>query len=132
MASPEQLYPLSSQDGTPIPIDAIRPITSWWIAVVTDGPTALPVSLADELYVIYSTVPAFLSFTGEITAGPVPDDTVIDDTVFLPAHTQMTIVAKAGTGSAISMGEGNGSGRIYATKVERWSGLGTVKQASFR
>lgn len=130
--SPLQLYPLSSQSGQSIPLDAIKPILTWVEDLVNNAVTILPETAADTIWVLYCTQPALVSLSANTLTAPAGDGDEFTECVFIPAHTQMTLVSKGGIGKAVSMGTGSGAGRLFATQVERWSGLGTLKQSSFR
>lgn len=123
MVAPE-LYPFSTQDGQAIPVEIIKPTKLiWWsliknVAKIVTIPagmnTAYALSSGDCLFRVGT--PNFTSNT---------QDTVMDNTMFIPANTIITVALIPGAASFWPLISGN----IYLSAIQQWASLSQSLQS---
>jgi len=113
------LYPFSTVDGVPIPLDIIRPLGVLRISIpINTGSDLLALGVVTPILVLRSTVNCFVRFG---TIATIPSTTMIGDSVYIPANE--TLVVAPGLTDISVIGE-NLVGVLDVQLLEQWAGLG--------
>lgn len=117
MTAPDQLYPLSTQDGKAIPLDVARPLGLFPVAF-TDGVVS-DFTLPDEYNIVsvYATAACILRIGSTIAA--VANETEIADAIYIAADTHYDIIITSGACAVWGLG----AGTIYITSLQQWGAL---------
>jgi hypothetical protein len=116
-----QLYPLGTEAGAPIPLEIIWPVATVTASIPASGQSTLGIPVGTDLAAFYSTIDAYVDFTGVSTF---PIAGVVADSLFLPAGTLITAaVPVQGISSVVPMSPGE-AGKIVVQVIERWVSVG--------
>ena len=137
-AVPKQLYPLSTQDGSAIPHDVIRP--SWYAQCVSiaEGFGSITLPNTEDIITAYATDDMTLSWAGGYMGVPIVDAQIYLNTLFLPAHTQVSFVPPDTTMYYIRvkpwglLPQPTGQCMLYLQGSQRWASLSLPRQAVSR
>lgn len=127
MASTTQRYPLSTPEGSAIPLEIMKPhsfMQKSFGAVVT---AAQNVPDGVEIMSITVTENCLIRF-GAAAVAPV-DGVNYPDTVLIEADARVCIAPKAATFTLIGL---TSSGTAYVQFIEKWAGLALTKQLTGR
>ena len=124
MSSTTQRYPLSSPDGTPIPLEIMKPhsfIQKSFLSNVASSVVNVPTDV--EIMSITVTEDCILKFNG--TASLPVDGVSIADAVLVEKYTRICIAPKAATFTLIGM---SARGIANIQFIEKWAGLAVQAQ----
>lgn len=113
-------YPLSTPDGTAIPLDLIKPMGILRLPFITASYNAQTIAATyqDKLFTAYATEDCYLSFAASPAA--VVDDVVTTDTLFVPAGVMLAFT----TNSLYLAAQGvSVNGIVHIEIVDVWAGL---------
>ncbi len=127
MADLRDSYPFATASGDAIPNDVIRPKECYVVALSTSASTEFSLNASYKVVVLHSDVDCFIRFGG--TAAIPSGSTPVNDSVFLPKNTLMTVAPAAMSISAITSA---GTGSLRVTIVASWAGLGLEIQTRSR
>ena len=115
------LYPLSTQDGVPIPLDIIRPYGTMRLSIPTGtGLSLVALGVTVPILILRSTVDCFIRFG---TVASVPVGSVLLNSLFLPSNETIVVAPSLTSISVIEDGV-LGTGKLTIQLVEQWAGLG--------
>lgn len=124
MASTTQRYPLSSPDGTPIPLEIMKPHSFLQKSFLTaSASSAVTVPTDVEILSITTTEDCILKFGG--TATLPTDNVAIADAVLVEKYTRICIAPKAATFTLRGL---TADGVANIQFVEKWAGLAVQTQ----
>ena len=115
------LYPLSTQDGVPIPLDIIRPYGTMRLSIPSGTGLALvALTVVVPILVLRSTVDCFIRFG---TVATIPVSSMLLDSLFLPAN-ETIVVAPGLTDISVIEDGVLGTGKLTIQFLDQWAGLG--------
>jgi hypothetical protein len=117
-------YPLSTQDGKAIPLDIIKPLGVLSQAFGPGVATDFDIPEDYEIGIVFATEDCFVSIVGDNLAA-LMDNTIYENTVFVPARTAITIVL---TDGVCYVRGTEASGSIYMQFIEKWAAFGLETQ----
>lgn len=124
MSSTTQRYPLSSPDGTPIPLEIMKPHSFIQKSYLTaSASTSIAVPTDVEIMSITVTEDCILKFNG--TAILPTDGVAIADAVLVEKYTRICIAPKAATFTLIGL---SADGVANIQFIEKWAGLAVQTQ----
>jgi hypothetical protein len=113
------LYPLSTQDGNPIPLDIIRPLGVIRLSIpIGTGSSLVALGIPVPILVLRSTVDCFIRFG---TVASIPSFPMLPDTCYLPAN-ETIVISPALTD--ISVIGDILAGVLTIQFIDQWAGLG--------
>lgn len=118
-------YPLSTPDGTAIPLDIIKPLALGKIVFVAGGYTScdIPAAYAGKLLVAYSSVECYIS---EDAVPVVPTvNAFTAKMIYIPAGVLIVFVAGAAKIAAIGVAA---AGTLHIQVADTWAGLALKAQ----
>ena len=118
MADLDGRYPIATADGVAIPNDTIRPRGLYRINVSTSATAELTLAGSYKTIVLFSDVDCIIKFGG--TASVAATGVLLDDALFLPKETIMTVSPQQMKISAITV---TGTGVLAVTLLDIWAGL---------
>lgn len=124
MSSTTQRYPLSSPDGTPIPLEIMKPhsfLQKVFNATTASADVNIPTDV--EIMSITVTEDCIIKFGGSATI-PV-DNVALTDTILVEKYTRVCVAPKAATCTLIGL---TLSGVANIQFVEKWAGLAVQTQ----
>ena len=127
MASTTQRYPLSSPEGTPIPLAIIKPSGFIKKTFTTTVSGSITIPSAVEIISFLSTANCLISFGGTATA---PSDGV-NQVNILHVVKGMRVTAAPTATTFTVIGE-TSSGILYCQLIDKWAGLALQTQYSRR
>ena len=118
------LYPFSTKDAQPIPLDIIRPVSVARVAFV-DGVSTAALDLADSepVVILKTTAPCLIGFG--VDPAVLADNTLTAGIMALGMD-EVVVVAPISPILKV-MGDG-GAGSLTITKIAKWSGIGLEAQ----
>lgn len=128
MSAVDQLYPFSTEDGTPIPLDIVQPQRCTVVDIATGAHSAFVLSDSQRLAYVVATVDCFLDFTG-IASYPF---SASDSALFLPANTVLTIHVPGVISPRVIPLPASVSGKLMITGIRKWAGIGLARQLQQR
>jgi len=129
MADAVKRYPLSTADGSYIPLDAIRPVSAVKTAFTTSGASsAITIPDTVEMLVILSDENCWAKFAASASVAAIPaDNTIVSDLLFIPAGFQMVVAFPIDKPSLSFIGD-TASGTVVTQLLETWTGLSLQSQ----
>lgn len=124
MASTTQRYPLSTPDGTPIPMEIIKPhsfVQKNFIAGIVSAAVAVPTDV--EIMSITTTEDCIIKFGG--TAALPVDNTPLLDSMFIDKNVRICLAPKAATFTIMGISL---DGVANIQFIEKWAGLAVQTQ----
>lgn len=121
-----QLYPFSTEDGKPIPLDIIRPVGVTVMSFTDSADITLPASY--EVVCVRSSVDAIWCFE---PATVIADNTPLPSAVALFAGVIANVAIPVATASRITV-RGGGVGEVWIQAMQRWVALGLNRQLNRR
>lgn len=126
-ASLEQLYPFSTAEGTPIPLDIIRAtgviIKSY--NQLAAAAVVFPASM--QLAAFYSQKDCLVQFGDDLV--PPVDGVHQELTLYVPAHMVVMAVVPTLTGTVLGLSE---AGTLIIQGVYKWAGIALARQVSHK
>lgn len=128
MPSTTQRYPLSTSDGTAIPLEIMKPHSFVQKSFLQASATAAqPVPTGVEIMSITVSEDVILRFGAAAVA--LADGVNYPDTVLVKAGTRVCIAPKADT---FTLKGFTANGLAYIQYIEKWAGLALAKQLTGR
>lgn len=131
MSAPVNLYPLSAQDGSSIPVDVIR---SLGLVEVDFTTTNSSITLAEDpnskdysVCVLYATAACLIVPGSTNIPSPLVNGTDYPDMVFVPANIPLTVLLLSGTTKIKGI---SASGTLYIQRIQKWAAKGLSNQFS--
>lgn len=123
MTTPAGVYPFSTMDGKPIPLDIIKPtgLIPKSFTAVGDSSFVVP---SDAVVGVFISNQACLIRFGATVGAPV-DATEIPNTILIPADMAVTVALTAGTCYVRGL---TASGTVYLQLMEKWAALALPTQ----
>ena len=120
------LYPLSGQDGQPIPLHIVKPVSMSSYNMVKDVAAAISIPPGFSVVFAYSTVSCILR-TGIGAALPSPLLNGIEylNAIFIPAECPMTLNIPAGVGSLLGLA----TGKLFLSSTQQWGSITQDQQS---
>lgn len=123
---PAELYPLSTQDGTPIPLDIIKPLGL--IVQSFTGVTASFLLPSDYPVVIITTDKAcFLGF--DVDPFDIEDGAFIGGILYIPENSTMTVAIPEDVYSINVLAATNEAGSVVVQMVQQWASISLQTQS---
>lgn len=122
------LYPYASPQGTPIPLEIVKPIRMVGIDFGTSAAVDLTIPLGYDTCWIYATEDCVIQEADAGDADPYVSGDEYLNAMFVPASTPVSVFLSAANLRIVPLGT---AGRIFVNKVQQWGGLVQNKQSSF-
>ena len=129
---PEQLYPLTTQDGQSIPNDVIKP--TFFLPMTASSGSFQTADLPSDtdLLVIYSEADIIVAWEIEDISFPLLNGTVYSKMLFIPAfHATVCTVLGDKISVALRASTGNAAA-VNVQGIQRWEALALPRQAARR
>lgn len=128
MAAEDQLYPMSTEKGEPIPLDIVAPLAARVVAIAAGAHTAFTLTAGYRYASISATVDCVIDFTGTLTY-PFADGTsalIVHaggvHTVALPSLAALRVIPLIAAEAGI----------LKINAIQKWAGIGLNRQLSRR
>ena len=130
-AAESQLYPLSTDKGTTIPLDIIRPAGAikWVVSPNTNVAITIPASYG--LVSLMSTVDVVLDFSATLTY-PILDGSNMPESIIILANMVMTLALPSTGPARLIPCNTAESGILYMNNFQKWAGVGLSRQLNTR
>ena len=120
-----ELYPFSTPQGVPIPLDVIKPKRS---CLMFNGHTiAIPEGFSYLIMAVSSGTDSFLRMSASTQL--VAEDLWVTNVCYLPADLPI-MIAIPDTVTALTIVNGHGSTKVALTELTQWAGIGLAKQTT--
>ena len=117
-----ELYPFSTQDGQPIPLEIINPLASVYFAHTTTA-ASLVLSAKFNLSAIFSTEHCIIDLSNTLSSWV--SGTTYNDTLFIPKETIVLAVLPTAT---IKVRSFDTSGNLFIQGVQKWAAMNLPRQ----
>ena len=132
MANPtaieKELYPLSAEDSTAIPLEVIRPLALIKGSVTASGNTSITIPVGWKIATFYASVGCFVEFNAATLPTPPVIGTPYPDVLFLPAGIMLTSTVLEGAARIVSAD--GFMGYIIAQQIQKWTAKALARQVS--
>lgn len=126
MAAADELYPYSTPDGSPIPLDIISPLSVVMVTYAASIATSFTIPANMALCSLYSTTGCYLRM-GAVLPDPLVTNTEYSNTLFIPPYTTLTAKLVPGTGSIYPFTEAS-PGILVLQGLQKWSFMALQRQ----
>lgn len=121
MADLKTLYPLATQDGTPIPFEVVQPI-GCLVEDFTDVSSPVRILPTDDcVLAIYSPKDILIKFGGQSAVIP-SDGNYGENLIFIPKYTVYTVAPPSLKLAIVATTSGE-TGRCFISLLRRWIAL---------
>lgn len=127
MSIQKEIYPVSTEDGKSIPLDVVMPLSSVRATLAANVETTIVPTALYDIISIYSSIDVAVDFAG-VLEYPMANNTLVDDTILIPANTLMTLRAPESVSWSIVPLKNDSAGFIYITALQKWAGLRLNRQ----
>lgn len=129
-AASKSLYPSSTDDGKPIPLDVMSPRELLFVPLAADTESVVAIPGTYNVVSIYSTIDSIIDFDNGMAFPPVAGE--LDNALFLPAGTIMTVqIPNTGEVRVVPVIAGE-TGFCTIQNIQKWAALGLQRQLSVR
>lgn len=120
-----ELYPFSTPQGVPIPLDVIKPKRS---CLMFNGNTiAIPAGFSYLIMAVSSGTDSFLRMSSSVQL--VANNTWVTDVCYLPADLPI-MIAIPETVTDLTVVNGSAGTKVALTELTQWAGIGLAKQTT--
>ena len=126
MSITNEQYPLTTQDGTAIPLDIIRPLGLIYQTVSSSGWTTMTIPAGMELAMFKASEDCYVDLTGTVAVAPVAG-THYPSMLFVPRGFIVSSTVAPGT---IKVRSVSVAGQIFIQGIQKWAALSLPRQAS--
>lgn len=123
------LYPLSSDRGTAIPLEIVRPKNLVMFSFGAGAEAAITIPALYNICWLYATKDCILKTNNNNNAFPAAlvSGTNYPDSFFIPASIPMIVQLTPGFGRLLGLAD---AGNLYINDVQQWAGIALSKQTS--
>lgn len=115
----EGLYPITTQDGRPIPMEIVKPSSLIYWELVSGVEKVVTIPAGFAVCFVVTTANCFIR-NADVTFGAVAEDTEYADAILLPADNVVTLNLTPGAGRRIYP---LSDGVIYLSAVKQWAAM---------